>query len=377
MRKILDVNLQRRIRNRKLKEKYFKIFLLFLFFFAVMFIIWKLSLERIVIGDKSDNFPILFSGDTVLDFEKTDSGFCVLTNCQLNFYSRVGDKFKDTDSFAVKTQISSCGDRVLWYEKDSKKFSIHNKKGSLFTGVLKKNILFGKINKRGSFAFVTESENGYCEFLAFNKKREQIFRWSCPDSLIVDFDFNENCNGCVLTTASVECGRITTSLHELNFYSDDELIKKDILNCMPLSVKRVGGVTVLVCDVKVLFLDVNGSILNEVEYSRNLENYVVTDNGYFLAFFSSKSNNSDGLLVSYDKFGNKINEKCDFGEKIRKIKCYGRDVIALTDSFVFHMGLNLKVFGNIYNRCVVDEFIYIKPYLYYVSMNKINRCLLF
>ena len=169
MKKYLDVNKQRKIKNKILTKKYLSIFVLFLSFFLIMFAVWQLSLKDVFFGKNSENFPILFSGDSVLGFEKTKNGFCILTNNQFSFYNKNGIVSKNITNRNSKTKINVCQDNVLIYEKSAKNYSVQTDKKLKFFGNLEQNIIFGKIFKNGSFAFVTSSEKYFCEFVVFNK----------------------------------------------------------------------------------------------------------------------------------------------------------------------------------------------------------------
>ena len=253
MKKYLDVNMQRKIKNKTLTKKYLKIFVLFLSFFLIMFAIWQISLKNVFFGNNSENFPILFSGDNVLGFEKTKNGFCILTNNQFSFYNKNGTVTKNVVNRSSKTQINVCEDNVLIYEKGSKNYSVQTDKKLKFQGSLEQNIIFGKIFKNGNFAFVTNSEKCFCEFVVFNNKNKHIFSWNCSENLIVDFHVFDDESGCVVATTGVKEGFSKATIHELKFYNEKEKFKKDFEKFVPFNIKKFGSNIILVCDSKVFF----------------------------------------------------------------------------------------------------------------------------
>ena len=58
------------------------------------------------------------------------------------------------------------------------------------------------------------------------------------------------------------------------------------------------------------------------------------------------------------------------------IKYFNSDVIFLTDDEIIKTNSKLKELKKIKNDFNIEKFIYKKPYIYFVSMNKVNRILL-
>ena len=375
MRKILDVNLHRKIRKKKKIKKYLKIILLFFFIFLGVFAVWNLSLKRIILGAKNENFPILFSGDSVLGFQKTKTGFCVLTNNQFNFYKNDGERVRNVVKNSLKTRINSNGYDVLLFEKGAKNFSIHNDKKEIFSDALKNNIIFAKFFNKG-YAFVTKSEDYSCELVVYNSRNEQIYKWSCAEGLIIDFDISNDFKTCVVTTFGTKEGFLRSYIYELNFSSAGEKFKKEFLKQMPLAIKEFGSILVFVCENNVFFLDSNKNVINSVDFGKNLNNFELTDTGYFIGCFSGlDKDNFCENVVSYDKMGNKIAE-IKINDKVRKIKSFGPDILIITDEEILHTNINFRNIKKIKSFGETKEIFYYKPYLYFVSMNKVNRVLL-
>ena len=377
MKKIIDLNLERKIKKRKQKKKYLKIFLIFSLLFVVIFFVWKISLNRIFLSEKNPNFPILFSGDEVLEFEKTGDGFFVLTNNRFNIYLKDGKKVKSFPSDGFRLNSSIFEDFVLLYEPVTKGYSVYKKNKIIFKAVLQNDIISGKIFKNGNFAFITKGEKYFCELLVFNKKNEQVFKWGCAEGLIIDFNIFDDCGGCVLTTLSSKEGVLKTFVYEINFQkTGKEKFKKDLERVTPLQIKKIGSLTVLVCNFKLFFLDDKGSVLKSIEYKKELNNFTFTDSGYFVGSFLIPNNlEFKGELISYDKLGNKIAE-FKTNNEIKKIKSFGNKIIYLTDNEIVLTDVKFKKFKKIKNIWEIDEFIYQKPYFYFVSMNKLARVLL-
>lgn len=375
MRKILDVNLHRKIRRKRKIKQYFKISFLFLCIFLGVFVVWNISLKKIIFGAKNENFPILFSGDSVLGFQKTKTGFCVLTNNQFNFYKDDGEKIRNVVKNSLKTRIDSKGDNILLFEKGSKNFSVQNEKKEIFSDILKNPIIFGKFFDKG-YAFVTKSEDYLCELVVYNKKNEQIYKWSCAESLIIDFDISNDFKSCVVVTFGTKEGFFRSFIYELKFSDNSEKFKKDFLKQTPLAIKKFGSIVVFVCENNVFFLDGNKNIINSVNFGKNLNNFELVDSGYLICCFSGlDENNFCENVVSYDRMGNKIAE-FKINEKVRKIKSFGSDVLILTDENIMHTNVNLRDVKKIKSFGEMEEIFYCRPYLYYVSMNKVNRVLL-
>ena len=378
MKKFLDVNLQRKIKKKKIIKKYIKVFFLFLSFFVIMFVVWKISFKNMFFSRTNSNFPILYSGDAVLELEKFSGGFSVLTNNKLNFYNKNGKLLSNFKNSNPKMQIRSCQGNILCYEQDAKKFSIHNDKKILFTDKLENNICFGKIFKNNNFGFVTKGENYLSELVVYNKKNEQIFRWVCAEGLIVDFDLFDDLSGCVLTAIRSNDGFLKTLVYEIQFSNIEksEKMKKDFKNYCPLAVFKFGSVIILVCDTKIFFMDSKGKIFNSVAYSTDLESFCVTDDGHFVGCFSSPGNsNFRNILISYDRFANFV-AKLEVEDEVKKIQTKRNDILILTQNSIIKTKVNFKKIKKTNHDKNIEQFIYDDPYIYFVSMNKVGRFIL-
>ena len=377
MKKILDVNLHKKLKRKKRIKRYIVVFFVFISFFAVIFIVWQVSLKRFILKDNGKNFPILFSGDSVLGFEKTKNGFCVLTNSYFNFYRKDGCNLKSIANISPKTQIVGIDGKVLFYEKGAKNFSIYEDCREIFSGVLENPIVFGKIFKNNYYAFVTNSENYSCELVIYNNKNRQIFKWSSAKNYIVDFDILKDSNKCIVATfGTTKEGICKSFIYELDFKSCREKIKKDFLNKAPIAIKKFGSFVVFVCDSTTFFINYSTNDFKTIDYGKNLLNFELMDGGYFVGYFKNfEKDNFSEILMVYDKFGDK---KAEYrtNEKIRKIKSFDGDILILTDEHILHSDVNLKKINKIKNFDGVEDIIYEKPYLYFVSMNKLNRFLL-
>lgn len=377
MKKIIDLNSERKLKKRKQKKKYLKIFFIFSLLFVAVLFIWKISLNKVFLSEKNPNFPILFSGDEVLGFEKTKDGFFVLTNNRFDVYLKDGKKVKSFSNDAFKFESFVFEDFVLLFEPGAKGYTIYKNNKMFFKDVLQNDVISGKIFKNGNFAFITKGEKYFCELLVFNKKNEQVFKWGCAEGIIVDFHLFDDCSGCVLTTLATKGGVLKTFVYRINFNkAEKEKFKKTLDNVMPLEIKKIGSLTALICDSKVFFMDDKGSILKYFEYSKEIDRFIVTDSGCFIGVFLMPNNfEFSSELVSYDKLGNKIAEHKING-KIKKIKSYGSKIVYLTDDEIVLTDVKLKNFKSIKNIWEIYDFIYEKPYFYFLSMNKLNRVLL-
>ena len=345
--------------------------------FAAILVVWKISLNRFFLSEKNSNFPILFSGDEVLGFEKTKDGFFVLTNNYFNSYLKDGKKLKDFSSGGSKFEYSILNDYVLLYETNSKGYTIYKNNKVVFKDVLQNDVISAKIFKNGNFAFITKGEKYFCELLVFNSKNKQVFKWGCAEGLIVDFQIFDDCSGCTLTTVVTKDGVLKTFVYGISFNkAGEEKFKKDLGKVMPLEIKRVGSLNILVCNLKLFFIDSKGSILKSLDFEKDLAGFTITDSGYFVGNFLMANNfEFSSEIVSYDKQGNKIAEH-KTKSKVKKIKSYGNKIIYLTDNEIVLTDVRLKKFKSIKNIWEIYDFIYEKPYFYFVSMNKLNRVLL-
>ena len=87
MKKKLNIDIYRKTKHRQdfnKRVKYIGFIVLILIFLAL---IWIFFINQKIYSQDDSNFPITLSEDPVVGFEKNKTGFVVLTNQNLDFYT--------------------------------------------------------------------------------------------------------------------------------------------------------------------------------------------------------------------------------------------------------------------------------------------------
>ncbi len=367
----LNINVYRQKRRKKIFYKYLKYFMVVFFVLAFFILIWNLFINQRICSQDTSNYPVLLSGDSAIDFQRNETGFSVLTNKQLDFYSLSGIKLRTVNNTAIQPVINSCNDKTLLYEQGGTGYSVEKSNETLAKNIVENKIILGKVAENGNVALVTEDEKYACSLVIYDRSSNQIFKWNSAENIIIDFCFTDNGNGCVVTTMGANDGITKGTVYGLNFANKQELFKTNIGNCMPIAISCDRGNIRIICENKLVFLDSNGSILKEKTYVDKLSKYVLTRNNYIVILFSEDSK-AMGNLVVYDDFGEEIAQN-QFKEKIRNIDSDGRNVIVLTDNSVICCDMQLKILNTVNNKQNVDRIICIDSFAYDISMNRIYK----
>ena len=67
--------------------------------------IWIFFINQKIYSQDDSNFPVTLSEDSVVGFEKNKTGFVVLTNQNLDFYSLSGLKLRSVGNTAISPSI--------------------------------------------------------------------------------------------------------------------------------------------------------------------------------------------------------------------------------------------------------------------------------
>ena len=371
MRENLNIDVYRKRRRRKNFYKYFKyaiVVVLTLTFFAL---IWNFFIIQKMCSHDTSNYPISLSGDSVIDFQKNETGFVVLTNKQLDFYSLSGIKLRTVNNTATLPVINSCGDKTLLYEQGGTGYSLEKGNSTITKNVIESKIILGKVAKNGNVALVIEDEKYACSLVIYDSSSNQIFKWNSAENIITDFCFTDNGDGCVVATMGAKDGVTKGTVYGLNFANNNELFKTIIGDCMPLAIKHDKGRINIICENKIVFVDGKGSILKEKQYVDKLVKYVLTQNNYIVMLFSEESKSMANLIV-YDSLGEEV-AQTQFKEKIRNIDSDGRNIVVLTDNSVVCCDMQLKILNTINNKQNVDRIICIDSFVYDISMGRVHK----
>lgn len=371
MRENLNIDTYRKKRRRKNFYKYCKyaiIAVLVLSFFAL---IWNFFINQRMCSQDTSNFPISLSGDSVIDFQRNETGFAVLTNKQLDFYSLSGVKLRTVNNTATLSVINSCGDKTLLYEQGGTGYSLEKGNSTTIKNTIEDKIILGKVAKNGNVALVTEDEKYACRLVIYDSSSNQIFRWNSAENIITDFCFTDSGDGCVVATMGAKDGVTRGTVYGLNFSNNNEMFKTVIGDCMPLAIKFDKGHADIICENKLVVVDDKGSVLKEKSYVDKLLKYVLTQNNYIVMLFSEESK-STAKIVVYDILGEEVSQT-ELKEKIRTIDSDGRNVVVLTDNSVVCCDMQLKILNTISNKQNVDRIICIDSFVYDISMGCVHK----
>lgn len=371
MRENLSIDTYRKKRRRKIFYKYLKYAVVVVLALVFFVLIWHFFINQKMCSQDTSNFPISLSGDSVIDFQKNETGFAVLTNKQLDFYSLSGIKLRTVNNTATLPVINSCDDKTLLYEQGGTGYSVEKGNSTLVKNVVENKIILGKVAKNGNVVLVTEDDKYACSLVVYDKSSNQIFKWNSAENIITDFCFTDSGDGCMVATMGAKDGVTKGTVYGLNFTNNKELFKINIGDCIPLAIKFDRGGVNIVCENKLVIADAKGSLLKEKPYADRLVKYILTKNNYVVMLFCEESRSMVNIVV-YDGFGEEI-AHAQFKEKIRNIDSDGRNIVVLTDDSVVCCDMQLKILNTINNKQNVDRIICIDSFVYDISMGRVHK----
>lgn len=371
MNKNLNIDTYRKKRRKKNFYKHLKYFIVIFLVLGFLTLIWNFFINQRIYSQDTSNFPVSLSGNSPLDFQRNETGFSVLTNKQLDFYSLSGIKLRTVNNTATLPVISSCNDKTLLYEQGGTGYSVEKSNGTLTKNVVENKIILGKVAENGNVALVTEDEKYACSLVIYGSSSNQIFKWNSAENIVIDFCFTDNGNGCVVATMGANNGITKGTVYGLNFTNKQELFKTNIGDCMPIAINCDRGSIHIVCEDRLVFLDNKGSVLKEKTYIDKLFKYALTKNNYIVTLFGEESKYTS-ILIVYDSYGEEV-AQMHFKEKIRNIDSDGNNIIVLTDNSVICCDMKLNILNTVNNKQNVDSIICIDSFAYDISMNRIYK----
>ena len=375
MQQKLNIDIYRKRKHRQTFNRRVKYISFIALILTFLILIWIFFISQKIYSQDDSNFPITLSEDSVVGFEKNKTGFVVLTNRNLDFYSQSGLKLRSVGNTAISPSINSCGDHTLLYEQGGTSYSVENNSETTVKNILDSKIMLAKVAENGNVAFVVEDFKYICSLVVYDKSSNQIFKWSSAENIITDFCFTNKGQGCVALTMGAKGGYAKGTVYGLNFSRKDELFKTEIGNSMAIGVKASGGSVCVNCENKLVFMDDRGSVFKEIPHPDRLMKYVMAPNNYVVLAFCDELKEKTNLIV-YDKLGSKVgNLKLD--GKIKNIDSDGKNVVILTDGSIICCDMQLKILNHIENKQNVDRIVCIDSFGFEISSSRIHKFLLY
>lgn len=141
-------------------------------------------LSDVVQGFGGTGYPIPVPGGIIRGVQGAGNDLAVLNDTNLYIYSRKGKQVGNVQQMSDNTVLIATPSRLLTYEANAKRFSVHSRSKTLLQMDTEYNIFAADMNDHGDIAIVSSAKKSICEITVYNKKFEDIYGYSFANNLV-------------------------------------------------------------------------------------------------------------------------------------------------------------------------------------------------
>ncbi|MBR6046123.1 MAG: hypothetical protein IKP47_10865 [Ruminococcus sp.] len=322
---------------------------------------------------QSGNFPLDIGNNNTVQLSLLDGSLISVDGGHIFTYDTNG-KLRDTAYHSYGNPvIRSEGKRLLLYDFGGTSFKLYNKTGEMFDKRMESSVMLGALSETGSCLIVTEDDKYRTKATIFDKNGTVIYTWQNGDK-IVDAEFCDGGDGCVITTFTVANGRMISSVHYIDITKSNSVITGDEIEGLVLrACKNKEGCIWAVTKDRLSLLSEAGQIIGTYDFSTSLAAFDICGESACLAL-DGIGHDAQELMV-FDASDLTLTPKRiteDIGNTV-KIRCF--------DGMAFVLGTRslcaYAADGSLISTAAPDgdykDFVYSSDAVYLLGIREINK----
>ena len=331
---------------------------------------------KVIVNDgekQKGNFPLSVNKSNSNVLFTLDNNIITADDINIYIYDDNGKKVNTFVHNLTSPVIRGADRRILAFDNGGNELKVYNKTDEIYTKNIEESILYAEICKNGYTAVITETEKYPSSLTVFDNDGDEIYRWSSGQR-IMDVSFNDNGNGCYISTFSSNNGLLQSEIHYVKFNSTEEKMKSKKLNTLVIDTfENSNGDIWAVGDDKFYKIDDEGEILLEYEYTDELVSYSLNDN--IASVVVDGIGKGSGYIAIFDADSDKaepIIAKSETGLP-KKIFTYGRKTLVLSDRAVDAFDVRGNCIATVEAAVDYTDFAYLNENVYFLGYNEINK----
>ena len=244
-------------------------------------------------------FPLKISGGSDYQIGTLENYFSVVDDTHFYIYTADGkltlDKQHNYSSPVLKTNSK----KALIYDLGGKKLSLESKYKNIYSKTLDDNILFARLSSDDKAAVITTSDKFLCVMTIYDSSGEAIYTWKCTEGRIIDVDFINSNEGCIVTTIDANGGQMISNVHKFIFTSDKKVWTSQNADTLAISsyILNNGNIAVI-GDTKCAYYSKDGTYIGSYTYKDELVDYSCSDSAAALLFRNEERRKSNAVIIN-------------------------------------------------------------------------------
>ena len=316
------------------------------------------------------NFPLTIQGSEEFKISSASGRLYILSEDTLYEYTTGGELDKVWKHNLSNAVMETSGGRVLVYEEGSTKLKVFSKNSTVYTNEVTDSILFGRINKDGYCAIITESDTYDCKLYVFDPDGNNIYERDCLER-IMDVNFKSDNSGCYMSTLESSDGDIKTSIICADFRSVDDQWQTEPADSLNLNIFSDSKDNIyMVCDTFCNIYNKSGALVQTYTYQAELADYSYSD-GNLALLLNDESRHKIKLVVFSDP--EKSPYENYFQNNIKSVYASGSGIYIMSSDGIDEYKTDGTKISSASLDDAYNDFIRIDNYAFLIGYDRIER----
>ena len=280
------------------------------------------------------NFPLKVAQSNITSITQCNDIMVTLDVNRVVFYKENGEQLNSIAHNYSSPVIDVSDKKIVAYDNSGKSFQVMNRKDTVYTKKTDNPILMAKIAPNGYVSIVTQTEKYSAYVTFYDETGAEIYNWA-SGRRVTDICFNDEGDGCCISTISSSGGKIDSTIYAVNFKEKEPRMTATVEDSIALRSKQMqNGDYWLICDNKFVKLDKTGQLISSYELKNELVSFSLSSR--YAAIYTGSVTGTHGTLTVFDN-ENENNEPStvkDIQGKPKKLQLSDSDIIVFNDKTV-------------------------------------------
>ena len=319
------------------------------------------------------NFPLKVAQSNITSITQCNDIMVTLDVNKVVFYKENGEQLNSIAHNYSSPVIDVSDKKIVAYDNAGKSFQVMNRKNTVYTKKTDNPILMAKIAPNGYVGIVTQTEKYSAYVTFYDETGAEIYNWA-SGRRVTDICFNDEGDGCCISTISSSGGKIDSTIYSVNFKEKEPLMTASAEDSIVLRCKQMqNGDYWLICDNKFIKLDSSGQLISSYDLKNDLVSFALSSR--YAAIYTGSVTGTHGTLTVFDN-ENENNEPStvkDIQGKPKKLQLSDSDIIVFNDKTVecYDSKGNLLSTANVSANYV--DCVYASKAVYLLGYRDINK----
>lgn len=318
-----------------------------------------------------NNFPIVAKQHQLQEVQNLGNYLTVLTKASVFFYDLKGNVVSEVTHGLTNPVMKTNKNYCLIYDRGGMSYKLLSPFKIHIDKKTTNKILTANLSENGSVA-IAQLNPRYSTYLNIvDNQGDTYYEWFSAHDKLVDLAFNPASTGLAAATVIPDQGLMTTVVYGLDFKSEEETFKSQIIGSNPynISYKSNGNITI-VGDTVVSTMNDEGTIKSQYFPSTDVVGFTVTPQNTYLITESLLSKNHTIHVLNR---AGEISNKADFHDRQARSHYSNGVLYILANDMLYNYSVSTNKIENIQIDKEYKDLTVVNGTVYLLDENEIVK----